>query len=309
MLLGGHGQVGVPNNSHNKELVRDRSYRNQLVNNLIHNLTEFYYRVASSGLVHKLLLRREYIATQEFAPRDPLHLELVSHCWNYSHLLSYQLSSLVLNPPTRLAVTMTVYYCSEDERTSKLLRFFSNQSVANVRWDFRDCSKQQLFRRAIGRNDAALKTTSDWIWFTDCDQVFGSGCLDSLASILPQHQGPLLFPRKVACTDLLASDHEMLFQSDDTPAIVDIDPSHFVAKSHTKAIGALQIVRGDAARAVGYCNSVKHFQQPAHRWKKTYEDRTFRRLIGSQGEPIEVPNIYRIEHVVKGRKITSEKAA
>src|SRR5690554_1584678 len=53
-----------------------------------------------------------------------LSLEVVSHCWNYAHLLVYQLSSLVLNPPRELDVTMTVFHAVEDERTVRLLEFF-----------------------------------------------------------------------------------------------------------------------------------------------------------------------------------------
>ena len=39
-----------------------------------------------------------------------LSLELVSHCWNYSHLLECQLGSLVAAPPRAVDVTMTVYH-------------------------------------------------------------------------------------------------------------------------------------------------------------------------------------------------------
>lgn len=273
------------------------------VNDLKNKLNDTFYRVASSKLFHTFLLPKEFEPPKSFENHSPLRLEIVSHCWKYAHLLSYQLSSLVLCPPKHLSVTMTVYHCNEDRKTEETLNHFGDQVVNNVRWNFRECPKEQLFRRAIGRNEAALKTNADWIWFTDCDQVFGEGCLDSLADILPDHRGHLLFPRQVSCTELLESNHEMLSVNRESIETVEIDPTHFVPKDHDRAIGALQILRGDAARSIGYCNSIKHFQTPAKRWKKTYEDRTFRRLVGSQGDPIDLPHLYRIEHVAKGRKV------
>ena len=53
----------------------------------------------------------------------PMHLEIVSHCWHYSRLLTYQLSSLVLHPPTEVAVTVTVFLAEEDEDTVFTLVF------------------------------------------------------------------------------------------------------------------------------------------------------------------------------------------
>ena len=54
-------------------------------------------------------------ATVEEAKRTGvLSLELVSHCWRYSHFLTYQLSSLVRNPTKKFEITMTVFYAEED---------------------------------------------------------------------------------------------------------------------------------------------------------------------------------------------------
>ena len=53
-----------------------------------------------------------------------LRLNIVSHCWRYSHYLTYQLSSLVIHRSSRLDLTMTVYYSPEDEPTQEVLSFF-----------------------------------------------------------------------------------------------------------------------------------------------------------------------------------------
>ena len=68
-----------------------------------------------------------------------------------------------------------------------------------------------------------------------------------------------------------------------------------------KAKGPHQITHGDIARACGYCDAIKHYQTPAERWMKTYEDRAFRWLIGTHGTPLDIPNVCQIRHIVKGR--------
>ncbi len=89
-------------------------------------------------------------------------LELVSHCWSYLHLLECQLGSLVASPPAEVEVTMTVYFCREDERTTRLLELAEAERVPNLRWSWRALPREQLYRRSIGRNHAALRTEADW---------------------------------------------------------------------------------------------------------------------------------------------------
>jgi hypothetical protein len=55
------------------------------------------------------------------------------------------------------------------------------------------------------------------------------------------------------------------------------------------------------ARACGYCDSLAVYQKTMPRWSKCYEDRAFRWLLGSQGVPIDVPNVLFIRHAEKGR--------
>ena len=63
----------------------------------------------------------------------------------------------------------------------------------------------------------------------------------------------------------------------------------------------LQITHGDVARACGYCETIGIYQKPADRWRKTFEDRAFRWLMGTQGTALEVPGACQIRHAVKGR--------
>ncbi|WP_150914420.1 glycosyltransferase family protein [Marinobacter halotolerans] len=230
-----------------------------------------------------------------------LKLEVVSHCWNYSHFLVYQLSSLVLFPPKKLDVTMTVFYSSEDTRTGELLAFFESQTVPGVNWNWQPVPKQELFRRGIGRNRAALATEADWVWFTDCDLMFREGCLDALADVLQGRQDALLFPEHEHTTDLLAEDNPMLRAGTSEPQVLDIDTSSFTTRQISKATGPLQIAHGDVCRAVGYCRNISLYQQPVESFAKCHEDRAFRWLLRSHGQPVDVPGVYRIRHVSKGR--------
>jgi len=71
--------------------------------------------------------------------------------------------------------------------------------------------------------------------------------------------------------------------------------------SRDRAKGAFQIIHGDVARVIGYCDGIGLYQTPAAHWCKCYEDRAFRWLVGSQGVPIEVEGVCQIRHVEKGR--------
>jgi hypothetical protein len=235
------------------------------------------------------------------AKTGKLHIEIVSHCWNYAHFLIYQLSSLVRFPPRQAQITMTVYYCREDQRTVDLLNYFASLQVENVRWNWCELPRQALFRRAIGRNQAALNTTADWIWFTDCDLMFRDTCLDSLSALLQGKNPVLVYPRIERCTSLLSDGDPMLSIDWQNLQVVDVDTSQFEEFVRTRATGPLQITHGDVARACGYCASLSYYQRPSETWCKAYEDRAFRWLLRTQGEPLDIPGVYRIRHIAKGR--------
>jgi hypothetical protein len=240
-------------------------------------------------------------ASARQAKTGHLSVEVVSHCWNYSHLLLYQLSSLVLFPPEKLDVTMTVFYSEEDIDTVRLLEFFAIQSASGVTWNWQPLPRQKLLRRSIGRNQAALQTKADWVWFTDCDLMFREGCLDTLAELLQGRTDALVFPEEERTTDLLAADNPMLQAGAGEPKVLGIDTSSFISRHPSKATGPLQIAHGDVCRAVGYCRNIGLYQQPTERFAKCHEDRAFRWLIRSQGLPLPIPGVYRIRHVSKGR--------
>ncbi|MFP4155061.1 MAG: glycosyltransferase family 2 protein [Halothiobacillaceae bacterium] len=269
-----------------------------------------FFRLAAKGVVPAHWFEPNLPPENERSARTGrLRLEAVSHCWHYSHLLVYQLSSLVLFPPGECDVTMTVFYCPEDRQTGQLLDYFSSIRVPGVQWNWQQLPKEKLFRRGIGRNLAALATRADWVWFTDCDLMFRDGCLDSLVKQLQGRREALFYPEEERRTELLAEDAPLLSQARKKPSVRDIDPSAFVCHRPSRATGPLQITHGDVCRAVGYCRSINLFQKPAPQFAKCHEDRAFRWLLRSQGIAIPVPSVYRIRHVTKGRYEQSGAAA
>lgn len=273
-----------------------------ITKSLVSYLTLWFYRLAAKGWAPARWFEPDLPEPGERrAQTGKLEVEVVSHCWQYAHFLAYQLSSLVHFPPNHLHLTMTVCYCPEDEGTRRLLEYFEQMTVSNVTWNWVAFRKEQLFRRGIGRNHAALNTRADWVWFTDCDVMFRDGCLDALAEALQGRRDALVFPAEERCTELLREDNPILQQGAGAPALVDVDDSAFTARFPSRATGPLQIAHGDVCRAVGYCRSLSLYQTPSDRWQKAHEDRAFRWLVRSQGVPVRLPGVYRIRHVQKGR--------
>lgn len=266
-----------------------------------------FWRFAASGGLPARWFNRGLPAESERAARTGrLQVEVVSHCWRYSHLLAYQLSSLVQFPPRDIDLTMTVFFAEEDEATAQLLAHFATMNVPHVRWQWWPLPKERLFRRAIGRNLAALASRADWVWFTDCDLLFRAGCLDALGSLLQGRRDALVYPRVERVTELIAEDDPRLRPQQ---GLVDIDDRQFVAREPGRATGPLQITHGDAARALGYCAPIAYYQQPAERWCKAHEDRAHRWLLETPGTPLDVPGVYRIRHVFKGRYAADSKVS
>lgn len=262
---------------------------------------QIYCRMIGSVLPVTWFGPRPPDVAQLSQPKGRLRLEIVSHCWQYAHLSVYQLSSLVNHPPEDIDVDYTLYYAKEDSATQKLVDTFDKIDVPNVNWQWHPMTREQLFRRAIGRNQAALSTRADWIWFADCDLIFHRGCLDSVASALSGKATRLAYPQSEEITELLPAEHPMVNLSTEQPTVVDIDLALFHQSPIEKAKGAFQIVHADVARSCGYCKDLKHYQQPTHRWRKTFEDTAFRRLIDDEGLAVPITGLHRIRHQVKGR--------
>jgi hypothetical protein len=271
---------------------------------------ETVIRIAMMGIVPGRWFMKPPDPAKVIARTGVPLIEIVSHCWQYAHLLAYQLSSFVLHPPTRARLRLTVFHAAEDTRTQALLQYFGGIEAPGVAWNWQPLPRTELFRRSIGRNRVARSTDADWVWFTDCDIVFHRDCIDTLADRLQGRRDYLAYPKEERVTAMLAETDPVLIAERDRPKVIDIDTSQFtLLPNPPRAKGAYQIVHGDVARQCGYCEQLRVFQQPAARWAKTYEDSAFRWLLGTPGVGLDVPGVYRIRHVQKGRYGDSKTAA
>lgn len=255
---------------------------------------------------------------------EPFKLELVSHCWRYSRLLLLQASSLILHPPdpAKLSIIHTIFYSREDAETVAMLHWLQRQQwPASVKWRHWPIETERLLRRAIGRNEACHDTKADWIWLADVDYLFGPGCLDALPEQLANVAGPLAYPRYAmrSPTDPAGDEliESVLLPPDSADGdgsridgcdcrLRDVDYAAGEIETTRRAIGGVQIYRGDVARDRGYLSDSPRWHRPADRWRRTYEDRAFRGWLGDgngevRGEPVELPNLYRVRHSKRGR--------
>ncbi len=229
-----------------------------------------------------------------------MKLEVVVHNYRYARIGLYQPSSLVLNPPRNLHVTYTCFYDPSDAAVATMAAHFLTHEVSLVAWNFRPLDTPQLLRRAIGRNMAARETAADWVWFADCDMAFGPGCLDRLPEVLAAVKGPLAYPRYVMVSRTPEDGDRLVVAAKGPPNVMTFPVENFVRKRYTRAIGGAQLVRGGVAREKGYCPDSR-WQRPAARWRRTFEDAAYRRTLGTRGQAVSLPGLYRIRHSECGR--------
>jgi hypothetical protein len=246
--------------------------------------------------------------------KKPL-IEIVIHCWRYSRVLNYQLSSLVLHTPEKVDVNITVWHTPSDGPTVDCLAFFAPRlSAAGVRLKRRTQPLSELVNRNIGRNASALTTRADYVWFADADYCFGPGCLDAVRQ----------FPESaVICYPQTVRRHKAIIDGDGMadlapePEVLDVNYSAYVPDGSfygtqvvRKAIGGLQIVRGDTAREKGYCGNNPKMLKPVEdeKWRyNTVGDVRYRKMLGAGGgTAIDIPNVFRIRQSEPGNVDTRE---
>ena len=230
-----------------------------------------------------------------------MKLELVTHCWHYSRPLIFQLSSLFLFPPREVSVTMTVFFTESDRNTAQVVDHFSSLAAPpNVHLRPWALPGDMVTRRMIGRNLAALATDADWIWFTDCDYAFREGCLDGLADWHVDPSVQLYFPRQNWISRSHDSGDQELQRVASEVSIVDICADEYELAGIPRAIGGVQIARGDTARRLGYCRDSRFHRVPSPTWVPNRDDIWFRKSLGTRGTPMHLPGLYRIRHSARG---------
>ena len=225
-------------------------------------------------------------------------LELVTHCWavrhpHFAQALCYQLSSLILDKPKLCDIAITVCNDPDDLLTTEVLSFFMPQlQIKSL-----VLGAPKLGRRSIGRNYAAKWSTADIVWFVDVDYVFREGCLDRLANMSWPNDASIIYPRTIKIQKDFAIGDKSLIAS--KPALCDVDPGDFVPHHYSRAIGGVQIVRGDFARQYGYLDGNVRWHKPVDKpFGDTREDVPYRKFCQRHGPmvAIDLPGVYRMRH-------------
>lgn len=235
-------------------------------------------------------------------------IEIVSHCWavqlpHYAYALNYQLESLRQAYQQGIEVVSTVCYSVKDYRTLSVLNYYLENTTLPLRMI--PLTPGRLGRRAIGRDVAARHTHSDVIWFSDVDQVYPVTTLQQLADLKWDPEVLMVYPKEIRiCRDHSTGDR-ILEQGRNMPP-PPIDCNLFVPKRYGRAIGGVQIVRGDTARACGYLGHDPRWMQPTKGdFVSCKCDLAYRSQIRSLGkiQGIDLPGVLRLRHSEKGRDV------
>lgn len=244
------------------------------------------------------------------------HVEIVTHCYSgpnsggqYAQHLKWQFASLIHHSaPVRTCLTVCYategdqYTAQRIQRMERLLRESDNMSHLSLK--LIRLAPSQLFRRAIGRNYAALNSVARVVWFTDVDYLFGEGCLQELAKIADNETG-LIYPARL----IISKDHATgaaAVEREMRNELPKINPKEFASRRQKLCIGGIQIVGGNLARAEGYCKGTKWVEpvDPAAGFRSCACDRAFRH--GKGGQRVAIPSVYRLRHELDGRDYNQE---
>lgn len=247
-------------------------------------------------------------------------IEIVTHCWSgdavpvYHKLLCHQLSSLLLN---RAEIDVQITVCREafEYRTFEVLNYFqlafcdprSARSIpgrGELTLKDMPMPAAQLYRRATGRNMAALESDADVVWFTDVDHLFGMGCLDRAheqSRNMWTDDYKMVWPKTVN----IHKTHDLgdaAIEQWTCPRLYVINQNEFQPRREKLAWGGLQIVDGNWCRANGYLNGTDWVRSvdPAGGFKQCKCDVPFRKAVGKSCA-VDIPNLFRMRHTRAGR--------
>lgn len=233
-------------------------------------------------------------------------IEIVTHCWaktlpQFAGFLRWQVASL-LRHPCQQPVQLTVCWCGEDERTGDVLQEAGPALTdAGVRLSAIRLPAGQLWRRAIGRNIVASRTRAALVWFADVDHYFGPGCLDGLWEAYPNTQPApaIVWPLDIAIQNTHEAGDQSWRAAASLAQVPALDSCSWTPKHYGRAIGGVQIVRGDFARLHGYLPDHKKFQQPADMpFGDFRDDVVFRNYASREGgaQGLRFSGLHRLRH-------------
>lgn len=248
-------------------------------------------------------------------------IEFVTHCYSappvphYHKLLAMQINSLfsmkvsdyTVGKRLSIPVRLTICYTKEDILTSAVVDSAAGFAQERIQINPLPLSKPELFRRAIGRNKAALASEADVVWFTDCDHLFNYGAVRSAyeqgKEIKESDDRWMIHPQMVQIhrnhrlgDKLLETAFDYLWGQFKIPL------EQFAPRRERKAIGGLQIVPGWLCRKEGYLDDTKWVEPTdSPHFLSCKGDVPFRRIQckGSYAKPIS--GCFRVRHSYAGR--------
>lgn len=209
-----------------------------------------------------------------------------------------QLSSLVLYPPKHNEITYTLFCSNHDIGTMITYEYFYPRMPPNIILRPILMPLPFLFNRSMGREQAALQTSADWVWFADVDYIFPPNCWEDLSSLVTNVWADLVWPNYY---NIMHQKGDELIADIIGPAVIDIDRSEVTKVPISMAIGGIQIGRGDDLRKHGY-DKLRGGRIPIPVWKHgTGGDGKYRKRVEKRA-PIPLNNLIRISHSYQTNK-------
>ena len=242
-----------------------------------------------------------------------MKLEVITHCYcppgldHYANALVWHFGSLCAHPGSKFsAVKLTLCYTGHDKATCETVDGVEFADAPdNVEFAPLLFSREELFRRAIGRNYVAKRTDADVVYFSDVDYLCGPGFLDAIHDHFDQ-VAEFIYPREYKINADHATGDQMLSQSPDEWFTIPDDK--FIPKVNRKAIGGVMFVSGDQARK-GYLDGTKWTKpvDPKGGFRRCHCDTAYRKSIQPNSfKSVEAPGLYRLRHTENGRDYDSK---
>jgi len=231
-----------------------------------------------------------------------MSLRIVTHCYarelpQYAAFLRHQMQALdrLADSDYHLPVVLSVCCTAFDVPTWKAVHeWMKSPGQKAFTLNIVCLPEGELWRRSIGRNKIALSCTEDFVWFADVDYLPTMEFIRGIHEEFPS-QAAMIYPNEI----WIQKTHELGDQlaSGERPHILwKLD---FERKHYSRAVGGVQIVRGELARKIGYLNNNEKWQRPvAEPFKSFRDDLAFRRECRKHGQVVgvDLPELYRLRH-------------
>jgi len=232
-----------------------------------------------------------------------MRTKIITHCYAsqlpfFATCLKFQLQSISVTGVDN-DVEVNVCFNRDDIDTVKVLRWYETNKVRRHKLVTFEFPVEELGRRSIGRNKAALWSKADIVWFTDVDYCFCDGIFNKLESFQWPEGASMVFPGTIMIHKNHAMGDELLKIHKNNDIVPLIVPDDFTESVLNRAIGGVQIVQGDFAYEHGYLKDEEKWQRPTVKpFGDFRDDIAYRKFCLKYGtiEKVELPGIYRIRH-------------